>query len=154
MKPKHLILTSQSSCQLIYLRGDIISRKRYLGGGFITIILDIAAHHVLTKCHGAEASCSVGEEQEFVELVFNPLLELLVTRGRSVVEVVVEVAEGVKEGTLLDLGLVELLLLERLLVKPSLGLVLSGCVLTLSLDPKWWSRLSSSSFPSSWGSWQ
>jgi hypothetical protein len=44
---------------------------------------------------------------------------------------VVEVAEGGEEGTLLDLCLLKVLLLERLLVESSLGLVLVGGVLAL-----------------------
>jgi hypothetical protein len=50
-------------------------------------------------------------------------------------QVVVEVAKGVKEGTLLDLGLVEVLLLERLLVKHPLRLALVKGVLLLGLTP-------------------
>jgi hypothetical protein len=45
----------------------------------------------------------------------------------------VEFAEGGKEGTLLDLGLLKVLLLECLLIESSLGLVLVGGVLTLAL---------------------
>jgi hypothetical protein len=52
-----------------------------------------------------------------------------------VVKVVVEVAEGGEECTLLDLGLLEVLLLERLLVESSLILVLAGGVLSLALAP-------------------
>jgi hypothetical protein len=44
----------------------------------------------------------------------------------------VEVAGGGEEGTLLDLCLLKVLLLERLLVKSSLGLVLAGGVLALA----------------------
>jgi hypothetical protein len=43
----------------------------------------------------------------------------------------VEVAEGGEEGTLLDLCLLKVLLLERLLIESSLGLVLAGGVLAL-----------------------
>jgi hypothetical protein len=46
---------------------------------------------------------------------------------------VVKVAKGGEEGTLLQLGLLEVLLLECLLVEPPLGLVLVGGVLALSL---------------------
>jgi hypothetical protein len=45
---------------------------------------------------------------------------------------VVKVAEGGEEGTLLDLCLLKVLLLERLLVESSLGLVLAGGVLALA----------------------
>jgi hypothetical protein len=38
----------------------------------------IAAHHVLTKCHSVEASRSVGVEAEFVQLVLDLYLDLLV----------------------------------------------------------------------------
>jgi cell division protein FtsL len=47
---------------------------------------------------------------------------------------VVEVTEGGEEGTLLDLCLLEVLLLERLLVKSSLGLVLFVGVLLHRLE--------------------
>ena len=50
-----------------------------------------------------------------------------------VVSVIVEVAEGGKEGALLGLGLLEIPLLERLLIKSSLELVLVGGVLALVL---------------------
>jgi hypothetical protein len=46
---------------------------------------------------------------------------------------VVEVAEGGVEGTLLNLCLLEILLLQHLLVKPPLVLVLAGGVLVLAL---------------------
>jgi hypothetical protein len=46
---------------------------------------------------------------------------------------VIEVAEGGKEGTLLDLCLLEVLLLKRILVESSLGLGLAGVVLPLAL---------------------
>ena len=45
----------------------------------------------------------------------------------------VEVAKGGEEGTLLDLNLLEVLLLERLLVGSALGLVLVRGVLMLAL---------------------
>jgi hypothetical protein len=45
---------------------------------------------------------------------------------------VVEVTEGGKEDTLLDLCLLKVLLLERLLVESSLGLVLAVGVLALA----------------------
>jgi hypothetical protein len=45
----------------------------------------------------------------------------------------VKVTEGGEEGMLLDLGLLEVLLLERLLVESSLGLVLTRGVLSLAL---------------------
>jgi hypothetical protein len=47
----------------------------------------------------------------------------------------VEVVEGGKEGTLLDLDLLEVLLLERLLVESSHGLLLARGVLSLALAP-------------------
>jgi hypothetical protein len=104
---------------------------------------------VLTKCHGAEASSGVDEEAESIELILNPHLDLLVVRERrSVIKVVVEVTEGGKEGALLDLDLVEVLLLERLLVKLPLRLVLAGGILALALAPtEWWSHLSTYSLP-------
>jgi hypothetical protein len=46
---------------------------------------------------------------------------------------VVEVVEGGEESTLTDLGLLEVLLIECLLVESSLGLVLAGGVLLLVL---------------------
>jgi hypothetical protein len=46
-----------------------------------------------------------------------------------------EVAERGEEGMLLHLGLLEVLLLERLLVEPSIGLVLTEGVLVLALAP-------------------
>lgn len=50
---------------------------------------------VLTKCHGAEASCGVDDEAQPVHLVLALPLSLLVARGRyNIVGVVVEVAEG------------------------------------------------------------
>jgi hypothetical protein len=63
-----------------------------------------------------------------------PLLGLIIARGRRtvIVGVVVEVTEGGEEGALLGLGLLEVLLLERLLVESSLRLVLRG-VLALVL---------------------
>jgi hypothetical protein len=75
------------------------------------------------KCHGVEASYGVSEEAKSVDLVLNLLVKLPVAQGRrGVVGIMVEVDEGVKEGLLLDLGLVEVLLLERLLVKLPLDL--------------------------------
>jgi hypothetical protein len=47
--------------------------------------------------------------------------------------VVVEVTEGVKEDMFLPLGIMEGLMLEYLLVKPSFGLVLAKGVLMLAL---------------------
>ena len=52
-----------------------------------------------------------------------------------VARVIVKVAEGSKEGALLGLGLLEVLLLERLLIESSLQLVLAGGVLVLVLVP-------------------
>jgi hypothetical protein len=48
---------------------------------------------------------------------------------------VAEVAEGGEEGTLNDLGLLEVLLLECLLVESSIRLVLAGGVPLLALAP-------------------
>jgi hypothetical protein len=48
---------------------------------------------------------------------------------------VVEVAEGGKEGTLLNLGYLKVLLLECLLVESSHGLMLTEGVLPLALRP-------------------
>jgi hypothetical protein len=48
---------------------------------------------------------------------------------------VVEVAQGGKEGTLLDLCLLEVLLIECLLVEPPPRLVLARGVLSLALTP-------------------
>ena len=47
----------------------------------------------------------------------------------------VKVTQGGEEGTLLDLHLLEVLLLERLHVESSLGLVLARGVLPLALAP-------------------
>jgi hypothetical protein len=53
----------------------------------------------------------------------------------------VKVVEGGEEGMLLDLGLLEVLLLERLLIKSSVGLVLARGILRLPLRrPEWWSH--------------
>jgi hypothetical protein len=75
----------------------------------------------------------LGDETKLGQLVLIPLLGLIIARRRRtvVIDVVVEVAEGSEEGTLLGLGLLEVLL-ERLLVKSSLRLVLGG-VLALVL---------------------
>jgi len=76
----------------------------------------------------------LGDETKPGQLVLTSLLGLISARGRRtvVVGVVVEVAKGGEEGTLLGLGLLEVLLLERLLVESSLRLVLGG-VLALVL---------------------
>jgi hypothetical protein len=132
-KPKKLILTSQSSRQLFYLSSEIIDGMRYLRSTVVTDVLAVAAHHIITKFHGAKTACGVSEEEEFVQLFLDLPVGLLVACGRRcVVGVVIEVAEGGKEGTLLDLGLLEVLLLERLLVESSLGLVLARGVLSLA----------------------
>jgi hypothetical protein len=47
----------------------------------------------------------------------------------------VKVTVGDKDGALLELGLVEVLLLKRLLVKPPLKLVFVRSVLSLALTP-------------------
>ena len=76
------------------------------------------------------------DEAELGQLVLALPLGLIVARGGRgavVVGVIVEVAEGGKEGALLGLGLLEVHLLERLLVKASLRLVLAGGVLALVL---------------------
>jgi hypothetical protein len=76
----------------------------------------------------------LGDETKPNQLVLTPLLGLIIARGRRtvIVGVVVEVTEGGEEGALLGLGLLEVLLLERLLVESSLRLVLRG-VLALVL---------------------
>jgi hypothetical protein len=76
----------------------------------------------------------LGDETKSSQLVLTPLLGLIIARGRRtvIVGVVVEVTEGGEEGALLGLGLLEVLLLERLLVESSLRLVLRG-VLALVL---------------------
>jgi hypothetical protein len=51
------------------------------------------------------------------------------------VKVVVEVTKGGKEGAILKLGLLEVLLLEHLLIEPPLRLVLTGGIVTLTLAP-------------------
>jgi hypothetical protein len=79
----------------------------------------------------------LGEETESGQLVLTLLLRLIVTRRRrkvAAIGVVVEVAEGGEdEGALLGLGLLEVLLHERLLIEFSLGLVLVGGVRMLVL---------------------
>jgi hypothetical protein len=76
----------------------------------------------------------LGDETKLGQLVLIPLLGLIIARRRRtvIIDVVVEVAEGGEEGTLLGLVLLEVLLLERLLVKSSIRLVLGG-VLALVL---------------------
>jgi hypothetical protein len=57
------------------------------------------------------------------KLVLNVPLELLVARRRGrLVGVMIEVAQGGKEGVLLVLRLLEVLLFERLLFEPTLDL--------------------------------
>jgi hypothetical protein len=105
-KPKKLILTSQSNCQLLYLSDEIIGGIWHLTRRAIADVLVVAAHCIITKGYGAKATYGVHEEAEFVQLVLNSSVGLLVTRGRCcIVGVVVEVAEGGEEGMLLDLGL-------------------------------------------------
>jgi hypothetical protein len=60
-----------------------------------------------------------GDEAEPSQLVLVLPLGLIIARGgrRAVVGVIVEVAKGGKEGTLLGLGLLEVHLLECLLVE-------------------------------------
>jgi hypothetical protein len=61
---------------------------------------------------------------------------------------VVEAAEGGEEGTLLDLGLLEVLLLKCLLVESSLRLVLPKVYSRLPLHRlEWWSRGLASNLP-------
>jgi hypothetical protein len=61
---------------------------------------------------------------------------------------VVKVVEGGEEGMLLDLGLLEVLRLERLLIKSSLGLVLARGVFRLPLRRlEWWSHGLASCLP-------
>jgi hypothetical protein len=68
----------------------------------------------------------LGDETKPGQLVLTPLLRLIIVRGRRtvIVGVVVEVAEGGEEGVLSGLGLLEVLLLERLLVDPPFDLCL------------------------------
>jgi hypothetical protein len=78
----------------------------------------------------------IGNEAEPGQLVLSSSLGLIVTRGGRrpvIVKVVVEVAEGGEEGTLLGLDLLEVLLLEGLLVESSLWLMLTEGVLALVL---------------------
>jgi hypothetical protein len=78
----------------------------------------------------------VSEETESDQLVLTLLLRLIVARRRrkvAAIGVVVEVTEGGEEGELLGLGLLEVLLHERLLIEFSLGLVLVGGVRMLVL---------------------
>jgi hypothetical protein len=78
----------------------------------------------------------IGNEAEPGQLVLSSPLGLIVTRGGRrpvIVKVVVEVAEGGEEGTLLGLDLLEVLLLEGLLVESSLWLMLTEGVLALVL---------------------
>jgi hypothetical protein len=72
----------------------------------------------------------LGDEAKPGKLVLMPLLGLIITQGRRrpVIGVIVEVTEGGEEGTLLGLGLLEVLLLQCLLVEFSLRLVLGGVV--------------------------
>jgi hypothetical protein len=58
-------------------------------------VLAVAAHRIITKDHGAKAAYAVGDEAQLVQLVLDPLVSLLVARGRCcIVGVVVKVAEG------------------------------------------------------------
>jgi hypothetical protein len=60
----------------------------------------------------------------------------------------VKVVEGGKEGTLLDLGLVEVLLLERSLSNLPLDVCLWEVYSCFPLhQPEWWSHLEASSLP-------
>jgi hypothetical protein len=65
----------------------------------------------------------LGNEAKPSQLVLTPLLGLIIARGRRrpvIVGVIVEVVEGGEDGMLLGLGLLEVLLLQRLLVESSL----------------------------------
>jgi hypothetical protein len=80
----------------------------------------------MTKRHVAKTAYGGSEEAESVQLVLDSLVGLLIARERRcIVGVVVEVTERGKEGMLLDIGLLVVLLLERFLVESSLGLVLA-----------------------------
>ena len=77
-----------------------------------------------------------GDEAEPGQLVLTLSLGLIVARGGRravIIGVIVEVAEGGKEGMLLGLGLLEVHHLERLLIESSLRLVLVRGVLALVL---------------------
>jgi hypothetical protein len=74
-------------------------------------------------------------EAESTQLVLDLALELVVARGGRVAigGVLIKIVKGVEEGMLMSLGLLEVLLLKRLLVESSIGLVLAGGVLALVL---------------------
>lgn len=91
----------------------------YLISSFIADVLAIATHRIVSKGHGVKAPCSVGDESQPIELILNGPLEILVARRRGrLIEVVIKVAQGGKEGALYDLCLLEVLLLEHLLEPP------------------------------------
>jgi hypothetical protein len=67
---------------------------RNLRSEVITDVLVVAAHYILSKGHGAKASCGVSEEAWSIELVLNLPLELLIAQRRGrLIEVMVEVAQ-------------------------------------------------------------
>jgi hypothetical protein len=109
---------------MCYLSSVIIDRNHVLVG----LHLGIDSHSVEPFVSGTS------DEAESGQLVLTLPLGLIVARGRRavIVGVVVEVTEGGEEGTHLGLGLLEVLLLERLLIESSLSLVLRG-VLVLVL---------------------
>lgn len=96
------------------------SRKWYLE------VRVIAACHLITRCHNTESILGgVGKEAEPIQLVLEFSLELVITQrgGVTVTGVKLKVA---KEGSLLSLGVLDVLLLECLLAHlPSLDLCLS-----------------------------
>jgi hypothetical protein len=77
-----------------------------------------------------------GDEAEPGQLVLVLPLGLIVAQGGRrpvVIDVIIKVTEGGEEGTLLGLGLIEVLILECLLIETSLQLELAGGVLALVL---------------------
>jgi hypothetical protein len=136
-------LTHQSIGHDIKFSNKSIDEGFYLGRVIITgslvlagLHLALADLHLVTKCRGAEALLGgVGMEAESTQLVLDLVLGLVVAGGRGVAVggVLLKVAEAVEEGVLVSLGLLEELLLDRLLIKTSLRLVLAGGVPTLVL---------------------
>jgi hypothetical protein len=117
-------LAHQGVIHDIKLSNKIVDVRGYLRSVVIDGNLVLASLHLGIDSHGAETSMGrVNEEAESGQLVLALTLGLIVARWRrrvAVIGVIVEVAEGNKEGRLLGLGLLEVLLLERLLIKSSL----------------------------------
>jgi hypothetical protein len=63
----------------------------YLRRRAVADILVIAAHHIITKGHGAKVIYGVSEEAEPIHIVLHSPISLLIARGRCYV---VEVIEG------------------------------------------------------------